>query len=73
MQAVPKGSFGRKRQYQAEDPSQVPPEGSQGAHWVPPQQTPETTPVEDDQQVLPGAMHPRRKQESNVDMKNFLN
>jgi len=46
------------RQYQAEVPSQVPPLGSQGPHWVPGAHPPLATPLADDQHSPPRVTWP---------------
>jgi len=50
--------LGVARQYQADDPSQDPPSGSQGPHWVPGSQPPDATPLVDDQHSAPSMTWP---------------
>ena len=50
---APEASPGEARQYQGELPSQFPPLGSQGPHWVPEAQPPAATPFVGDQHSPP--------------------
>lgn len=45
--------MGEAKQYQAEVPSQDPPSGSQGPHWVPEAHPPAATPLAEDQHSPP--------------------